>query len=191
MRRQATVTRLARARPPRLSWPPGGILVSCGPPLDGKGPLAARLCDALPNAIKLETVDDLSNRPRASERELLEQARAIWTARLTDEPVVLVCERFGTPSARKRAALAAREIGARFLLVETMSAPIRSIRRFSRLLLRPQQIAERIGRYQREKPSYVPLHAAERARLPGITVRRALADIDLAVLRVVEAWRPR
>ena len=42
---------VARATPPRLPLvlqPLGGILVVSGPPLGGKGPLAARLHDLLP-----------------------------------------------------------------------------------------------------------------------------------------------
>ncbi len=172
--------------------PPGGILVVCGPPLEGKGPLTARLIDELPNAVRLESVDDLSGRAkRGAEPALLAEARAIWTSRRTNAPVIIVSARFATPASRKSAAALAREIEAPFLLVESTSAPIRSLRRVSRLFLDARQITERLARYQRAKDAYVALDLDERIRLPAITLKRVLGDLDKAVLRVAEAWLAR
>ncbi len=169
----------------------GGILVVSGPPLEGKGPLAARLLDELPNAIKLEALDDLSPRSRPAEAALLAGARALWATDRVAEPTVIVSARFATPAARKRAAALARELGVRFLLVEVTSTPIRSLRRVTRLFLDAKQTTERLNRYQRAKDTYVALDLEERARLPGISLKRALGDLDEAVLRVARAWRPR
>lgn len=171
-----------------ISAPAGGVLVVCGAPLEGKGPLAARLHDELPNSVKLERRDDLATSTRGADLELLDEARALWLSQRTVEPTIIVCARFGTPLSRRGAADAAKRFGARFMLVEASSSPIRSLRRVSRMFLDARATTERIERYERAKASYKPLDGDERRRLPAITLTKVLADLDRAVLEVATRW---
>gem|GEM_PF-5708124 len=76
----------------------------------------------------------------------------------------------------------------RFLLVEAMSSPIRSLRRISRLMLSSKEITQRIERYDRTQSIYAPTTPAERAKLPGLAYKTVLANLDDVAERVVSTW---
>jgi len=145
----------ARGRPLRLPLvlqPLGGLLVVSGPPLGGKGPLAARLHDQLPGSAKLEAADNLetgwpggSRGESAREEALLQEAaRRLAPGRGRLAPIVIVCARFPTLRLRSRAAAVAKELRVRFLLVEATSSTLFSLRRLSKMFLTAEEAAARL-----------------------------------------------
>lgn len=179
----------------------GGLLVVCGPPLGGKGPLAARLEELLPYAVKLETLDNLASEGQSylqrivrievaddAERAILRDALVVCQASRAVTPLIVVCARFKTPKLRLTAANFASDRGMRFLLVEARSSPIRALRRISRLMLSPKETALRIARYENARRDFEPTTAAERAKLPAITFKAVLSNLDDAADRVVAVW---
>lgn len=179
----------------------GGLLVVCGSPLGGKGPLAARLEELLPYAVKLEASDNLATEgqsylPRTvrskaaddAERAILRDASALWQASGTVPPLIVVCARFKTPKLRVAAAKVASDHGKRFLLVEVRSAPIRALRRISRLMLSSKETALRIARYENARQDFELTTAAERAELPAITFGTVLSNLEDTADRVVAVW---
>jgi len=137
----------------------GRLLVVCGPPLGGKGPLAARLEELLPYAVKLEALDNLASQGQSywrrivrikvaddAERAILRDALVVCQTSGAVTPSIVVCARFKTPKLRLTAANFASDRRMRFLLVEARSSPIRALRRSSRLMLSPKETALRSAR---------------------------------------------
>jgi hypothetical protein len=173
----------------------------CGPPLGGKGPLAARVEELLPYCVKLESIDNLSHEDQSYtarvgrsavfvdvESTILSDAFQVWRQPAAVSPVIVICARFQTQSLRRAAADFALSKGMRFLLVEAMSSPIRSLRRISRLMLSPKDTTQRIERYDRAQSIYKSTTPAERAKLPGLAFRTVLANLDDVAERVVSTW---
>lgn len=189
-------TRALPPRPPLMLQPLGGLLVVSGPPLGGKGPLAAGLHDQLPGSVKLEMADTLDagapNGSRAGatgEGALLQEARRCLAPGLGRvAPVVILCARFSGPRVRSQAARVSRELRVRFLLVEATSSTFRSLRRLSRLLLSAEEAAARLERFRLEAGAYVRVSAAELKRLPALALDHVLGDLEGATARVLEAW---
>jgi hypothetical protein len=182
--------------------PLGGLLVVSGPPLGGKGPLAARIEETMPNCLKLEAVDNLAvarqsyvpKGPRRKittevEHAILRDARRCLQAPSAIPPLVVVCARFRTPALRRNAAEAALALGARFLLVEARSSPIRSLQRITRLVLPPRETVRRIAAYESARRNYEALTSKERAELPALTFKSVLSNLDVTVERLLLAWR--
>ena len=173
----------------------------CGPPLGGKGPLAARVEEMLPYCVKVESIDNLSREDQSYtaragrstvfadvESTILRDAFRVWRLSETVSPVIIVCARFQTSLLRRAAADFALSKGMRFLLVEAMSSPIRSLRRISRLMLSSKETTQRIERYDRTQSIYEPTTPAERAKLPGLAYKTVLANLDDVAERVVSTW---
>jgi len=176
-------------------------MVVCGPPLGGKGPLAARLHDKLPNTIRLEALDDLSRDGAAyfpkgrfgpateyAEAVMLREAARAWARRGENPPLILVCARFESPALRRSAAELARREQMRFMLVEAMSAPLRALHRVSGLMLPVHEMTTRLERFERAQANYQAVSVAERKRLPALTLKAVLADLDRAADRALNAW---
>jgi len=194
----------ARTKRALLIVPRGGLLIVSGPPLGGKGPLAAALEESLPNCLKLEAVDNLSvagqsYRPRTQSGKTLTEVepailrdavRCLQTPNAVP-PLVLVCARFPTAALRRQAAEVAVAASAKFLLVEAISSPIRSLRRVSRLILPPDEMARRFAAYESARRAYEALTGRERASLPAVTFKSVLSDLGGTVQRVVAAWHSR
>jgi len=197
-------TRNALALSPKnaiRSLPRGGILVVCGPPLGGKGPLAARVEELLPYAVKIESTDNLASerqeyglriaRSKYSgevESALLRDASRICRAQDEVPPLIILCARFATPALRHAAAKFATKEDVRFLLVEANSAPIRSLRRISNLMLSPKEMLARIARYELARDQYEPTTAAERSKLPALTFKSVLSNLEDIANRIVGEW---
>lgn len=183
-----------RERPSRLPLllrPLGGLLVVSGPPLGGKGPLAASLHERLPGSEKVEVADNLANGSgdASDERPLLSEARARLARALgSSTPVVIMCARFATSELRAEAARTAEELQVRFLLVEASSSSLRSMERLSRLLLTADETAARLARYENALRAYQRVSLAERRRLPAICLSGVLGDLEGATARAVAAW---
>jgi len=189
--------------PPGLQVAPAGLLVVSGPPLAGKGSLAARIHEALPESVKLELEDNLTSAsPYASAAEgsvASVAPEAALLARVPDQlaalqgrsPAVIVVARFGSPALRQEAANLASRLRLRFLLVEVLSAQERSIRRLSRMFLSAEETADRLTHYREALAAYLPLSDAERAGLPALTLKAVLADVEQAALLALAAWRER
>ncbi len=182
-----------------LPFPQKGLLVVCGPPLGGKGPLAARIEELLPNALKIESVDNLAHEGqmylsrsgsgvREAEPALLREASRVWRNAETVPPLVIISARFATPAIRREAADFASAQGTRFLLIEALSAPIRSLRRISRLMLSSQETVLRLARYERARNAYQPTTAKERARLPALAFKSVLSHLEDVAERIVAEW---
>ncbi len=167
-----------------------------GPPLGGKGPLAANLHEALPGTVKIEVPDNLgagpseaSDEARGGEEGLLREARRLLV-RPNGSPgtVVVLCARFATPGLRARAARVASDLGVRFLLIEATSSSIRSLRRLSRMFLTAEEATARIERYRIALQTYEPVSASERRELPARPIAGVLSDLEQATARAVTAW---
>lgn len=188
--------RATRSRLPLILQPLGGLLVISGPPLGGKGPLAARLHDQLPGSVKLEAADNLETRwPGGSrggstgeEGLLKEAARRLAPGRGRLAPIVILCARFPTLRLRSRAAAVAKELRVRFLLVEAASSTLFSLRRLSKMFLTAEEAAARLERYRLGVEAYAKVSASERQRLPALTLDSVLGDLDDATARVVDTW---
>jgi hypothetical protein len=155
----------------------------------------------LPYCVKVESTDNLSREDQSYtdrvgrstvfadvESTILRDAFRVWRLSEAVSPVVIVCARFQTSSLRRAAADFALSKGMRFLLVEAMSSPIRSLRRISRLMLSSKETAQRIERYDRTQSIYKPTTSAERAKLPGLAYKTVLANLDDVAERVVSTW---
>ncbi len=195
--------RTASARRPGVQIPVGGLLVLGGPPLEGKGVLAARLTEWLPFAIKIETVDHLTHEDELWCRDgptepavkdplpgMLALARRIWDGRQPAEPpVIVLAARCATPGARSRAAATARAAGMKFLFVEVRSSQIRALRRITVAGLSSGQTVSRIELYEKILARYQPLSDAETRRFRSVRLKRALGNLEGALERVLRAWR--
>jgi len=179
----------------------GGMLVVCGPPLGGKGPLAALVAEALPCSIKLESTDNLSREEQSyapirqqrsgaasPEQAILQDAAGFARQSTTASPLIVICARFPTQQIRRSAADLARSLGMRFLLVEATSSSIRSLRRVSQLMLPSEETLRRIARYEKGRAAYKPVSQSERTRLPAVRLKAVLSNLDLATTRVLQAW---
>ena len=195
--------RAASTRRPAVQIPVGGLLVVGGPPLEGKGVLAARLTESLPFAIKIETVDHLSHgdelwfrdgptEPGIADplRQMLALARSIWEERQPAEPpVIVLAARFATPAARSRAATMASNVGMKFLFVEVRSSQIRALRRIPVAGLASEQAVARIELYERILSRYKPLGDEETRLFRSVRLKRALGNLEGALQRVLRVWR--
>jgi len=166
-----------------------------GPPLGGKGVLAAELIEWLPRAVKLEIPDDLLGEHavlgggRAD--ALLAEAEQLWRAAGSEfPPTLLVVARFASPARRRRARVLARGAGMRFLFVEAQSSRARARERLFERALTEAEARERFGRYRAALQNYLPVHRAEQIALPALKLRRVQSELDTAVARVLEAWAP-
>lgn len=203
----ATARRARRPRPPRKGsrlrlQPVGGLIAIGGPPCEGKSTLAARLADLLPDALRLEAIDNLSRRdqywypngPQGSridrpETKLLAAARTHWDGRrLRTPPTLLVVARFGTPMARRRARQVATGALMPFLFVEARSGTKRALRRAARALQQPEVAVKRMERYERAKEIYVPVDRRQISQLPAVKLKGVLKDLEAAAERVVDEW---
>jgi len=168
-----------------------------GPPLGGKGVLAARLADCFPRVVKLELSDDLisssgNGHAPATLSALLGRAKQVWRdSPAARRPTILVVARFATPTRRRRARAAARAERMRFLFVEARSSEEAVLRRLARPLLSRRELEERVRRYAAALRSYRAVNAAERLYLPALSLARVQSRLDQASERVIEAWRPR
>lgn len=185
--------------------PGGGLIAIGGPPLGGKSVLAARLAECIPDAIRLEAVDDLSRsepywpaEPGSSRRSrdptaaLLARARQLCrTRRAGRHPTVLVVTRFGSGSERRRAMVAARLADVRFLFVEAQSRDEYALRRIPSGFLSADQLAERLERYAEAKRRYCPIDRKEALILPAIRLRGVQSRLDKALERVLATWSAR
>ncbi len=181
----------------------GGLIAVGGPPLGGKSVLAARLAECLPNAIRLEAIDDLSRDqpywiPDATHRRvardctgaLLLYAKQLWrSAPSSRPPILLVVTRFGTAAERRRAKVAARLGDMPFLFVEARSRDERALRQIPRAFLGPEELEARLTRYRRSSRAYRPIGRLEELILPALRLRRVHSQLDDAVDRVLTAWR--
>ena len=210
VQRQASAAAARRTRRPRKRsnlrlQPVGGLIAVGGPPCEGKSVLAARLAELLPDAFRLEAIDNLSRREQywypngpggkrvdRPETKLLDAARGQWAGhRLRTEPTLLVIARFGTPLARRRARRVAATASMPFLFVETRSSTKRALRRAAKVVLRPEVAVARIERYERARASYVPVEPDEAAFLPAVRLQGVLKDLDAAAQRVLDQWMHR
>ncbi len=183
----------------------GGMIAIGGPPLGGKSVLAARLAECLPNALRLEAIDDLARaRPyqlaehahaaplRVTSKVLLERAKQIWrNKRPGRPPTILVVTRFGSAAERRRAKLQAQLAGMPFLFVEVRSKEERALLRVPMSTLSPSEIDVRMRRYDAALAEYVPMSRAEALALPGLRLDRVLSRLDAAVGRVLAVWKAR
>lgn len=169
---------------------PRGPPRDLGPALEGKGPLASTVLERLPHGIAIGASDDLAG-PATSERELLEAARSAWRGRHEATATVMLQGRFGTAATRRAAATLARDERMAFLLVESTSTAIRSLRQVSRLFLPTEEVVRRLERYELARKAYSPVTEAERTQLPALSLRRVLSDLDGAADRVLRAWASR
>lgn len=180
----------------------GGMIAIGGPPLAGKSLVAARLAEAIPGAMRLEAVDDLSGRDphwqpagpgtrrvHNPTRALLGRAQEIWEARdPSSAPVLLISSRFGSPGERRRLARAARAFGMRFLFVEARSRHVRALRRIPVHRLSESEMQERFRRYQEALSRYQPVSSLEARQLPAVRLARVHSGLEQAVARVLRAW---
>jgi hypothetical protein len=181
----------------------GGIIGIGGPPLGGKGLLAARLAECLPDAVEIAAIDDLRRahpvwfpdgtagpEARCTTAALLERAQRIWSARPPGRPpVLIVVARFAAAGERSRAKAVARASGMRFLFIEARSRDERALRRLRASDLPPAALRIRLERYASAVRAYQPLSRVETVLLPGLRLARVLADLEQSVDRVLALWR--
>ena len=174
-----------------------------GPPLGGKALLLARLAECLPQAVKLEAVDDLSRADpywlpdgpggrvvRNPTAAMLESAKQIRSERRAGRAsTILVSARFGTPALRRRAKSAARLTGMRFLFVEARSRDDRALRRLPAGFLSRAELETRLQRYETALRGYQPVSRVETVLLPALRLARVLSALEQAVDRVLALWR--
>jgi len=173
-----------------------------GPPLAGKSLVVARLAEAIPGALRLEAIDDLSHRDphwqpagpgtkavRNPTRALLARAKEIWEARdPSNAPVLLISSRFGSPGERRRLSRAARALGMRFLFVEARSRHVRALRFIPVHRLSDREMQERFQRYQEALRRYQSVSSQEARELPAVRLVRVHSGLEQAVARVLRAW---
>jgi hypothetical protein len=187
----------------RVVVDPGGLLALGGPPLGGKSLLAARLAECLPRATRLEAIDDLSRSApywqpsgrngrtiRNPAAAMLAEAGRIWRERPPHRaPVIVLVARFATALERRRARVAARRNGMRFLFVECRSRDDRALRRIPMSFLPPAELRERLRRYDAALRAYEAVGNAEALLLPALRLARVQSQIDEKVERVLARWR--
>jgi len=173
-----------------------------GPPIEGKGLVAARLAEWLPFGVKIETVDSLIQEDELwfrygpagaalphPHREMLALARRIWQRRRpATPPVIVLCARFGTAAARSRAAATARAARMRFLFVEARSSQIRTLRRIPELARTAELVLSRVEIYERILRRYEPLTVDEMKDMNCVRLQNTLRNIEGAIARVLRAW---
>lgn len=199
---QSSTARLApRRREPALQSS-GGLIVIGGPPFHGKSVLAAHLAEILPNAYKLEVVDNLSDkdehwypegltgeRRETPLRSMLDTATEVWNRRLPGAaPVIIISARAGTPAARRLAHQTARAAGMKFLYVEALSHNIRALQQLSSVVLSKHELLLRMRRYDTAGKQYVPVGREEMRSLPAVRLRAVLSDPDAAIHTVLARW---
>jgi hypothetical protein len=179
----------------------GGLIAIGGPPLGGKSVLAARLAECIPHCIRLEAIDDLSRAQpflsrggsrrvvRDPTADLLQDARRLLRQR-TPGPArtILIVTRFATAAERRRAKVAARLAGVRFLFVEARSRDARALRRIPSAFVTRVELTKRLARYQKAVREYRPIERAEALILPALRLQRVQSNFDAAVDEVLGAW---
>lgn len=181
--------------------PTGGLIAIGGPPLGGKSVLAARLAECIPFCIRLEAIDDLSHaRPflsrggsrrvvRDTTADLLQDARRLWRERSPGSaPTILIVTRFATAAERRRAKVAARLAGMRFLFVEARSRDDRALRRLPSAFVTRAELAKRLTRYEKACADYRAIERAESLILPSLCLQRVQSQLDAAVDHVLSTW---
>jgi len=201
--RGATAGRRVRVgRPAIARFISGGMIALGGPPLGGKSLLAARLAECLPRSIRMESIDDLSRSapywqpagPRGRSvanptSTMLAHAVRLWRDRRAGEaPVILLVARFATAAERRRARAVARESGMRFLFVEALSRDERALRRIPMSFLSPDDLQERLRRFETALQGYQPVSVAESVVLPALRLTRVQSRFDEQVDRVLDRW---
>jgi len=195
-------THVTVKRKPALQAAQGGLLIVAGPPLEGKGLIAARLAEWLPFGVKIETVDSLVQEDELwfrfgpagpavvdPHREMLALARRMWRERTpAAPPVIVLSARFGTSAARARAAATARAARMKFLFVETRSSQIRTLRRIPSLARTAELVVSRVEMYERIVRRYEPLTVDEMKQMKCVRLRNTLGDVEGAVYRVLRGW---
>ncbi len=179
----------------------GGLIAIGGPPLGGKSVLAARLAECIPHSVRLEATDDLSRAQpflarggvrravRDATADLLQDARRLWRERTPGTaPTILIVTRFATVSERRRAKVAARLAGVRFLFVEARSRDDRALRRIPSAFVTQSELTKRLARYEKATIEYQPIERAEALILPALRLQRVQSQLDAAVDRVLGAW---
>ena len=157
----------------------GGLIAIGGPPLGGKSVLAARLAECIPHSVRLEAIDDLSRAQpflarggirravRDATADLLQDARRLWRERAPGTaPTILIVTRFATAAERRRAKVAARLAGVRFLFVEARSRDDRALRRVPSAFVTRSEL-DQAARPLREGDERVPPHRARRGADPA------------------------
>ncbi len=179
----------------------GGLIAIGGQPLGGKSVLAARLAECIPFCVRLEAIDDLSRaRPFLSRRgsrrivrdttaDLLQDARRLWRERSPGAaPTILLVTRFATAAERRRAKVAARLAGMRFLFVEARSRDDRALRRLPSAFVTRAELEKRLARYEKARAEYRAIERAESLILPSLCLQRVQSELDAAVDQVLGAW---
>lgn len=201
MKQTRIASLVPRRREPALQSG-GGLLVIGGPPFHGKSLLAAHLAEILPNAYKLEVVDNLSvkdehwypqglaGEPRGTPlRSMLDTAIEFWNRRIPGAPpVIIVSARAATPAVRRFAHQTATRAGMRFLYVEALSHSIRALERLSALVVSRHELLLRMRRYDVASKQYVTVGPEEMKTLPVARLRRVLSDPDAAIRTVLARW---
>ena len=176
----------------------GGLIAIGGPPLGGRGPLAAMVADSLARTVKLETVDTLTRetfssgtRQRVVGSAAMESLVAAAVKHLQTtrpRPIVIAVARFEKPADRALAARAAEALGVRFLYVEARSSNIRSIRRLFKLLGPDLDPVRQIVVHEAAVRRYRAVRSDEAVALPCVVLSSVLRDLDAACLAVCNAW---
>jgi hypothetical protein len=180
----------------------GGLIAIGGPPLGGKSVLAARLAEWLPHCLVLEARDDLSRAEpywnpggpgarsaRDATASLLARARELWRRRRPGAPPVLVVvTRFGTVRERRRAKLATRVGGMRFLFAEAGSRGDVALRPFPLDALSGELLEARIARYEAALRAYRAVTRVEALALPALRLAQVQSRLDESVRQVLRAW---
>ena len=179
----------------------GGLIAIGGPPLGGKSVLAARLAECIPHSVRLEAIDDLSRAQpflargglrrvvRDPTADLLQDARRIWREQAPGTaPTILIVTRFATAAERRRAKVAARLAGVRFLFVEARSHDDRALRRIPSAFVTRAELDKRLARYEKASREYRPIERAEALILPALRLQRVHSELDAAVDQVLGTW---
>ena len=196
------MVRTAVRRRPAIQISEGGLLVVGGPPLEGKGLVAARLAEWLPFGVKIESVDSLVQEEELwfrygpagpavvdPHRQMLTLARRIWERRQRAKPPVIVLSaRFSTPAARAKAAAVARSARMKFLFVEARSSQIRALRRIPPLETTAEGVVSRVELYEKILERYEPVTVEETKTMMCVRLKNTLGSMELAIHRVVTAW---